>query len=64
MRQIFNKEAYEAPSTTMRVVLMEGNCMAASNDPVVHESNTSADITLQEGGDEIIFDGSWEAPKK
>ncbi len=60
MRQFFNKEAYEAPSTTMRVVLMEGNCMAASNDPVVHDSNTSADITEQVGGDDITFDTKWD----
>lgn len=62
MRQL-NKEIYEAPLTTRRVVMMEDGCMATSNTPVVHDDNTSADITKQEGGDDIFFqDIEWTKP--
>ncbi len=62
MRQL-NKETYEAPLTTRRVVTMESSCMAASNTPVVHDDNTSADITKQEGGSDILFpDVEWTKP--
>lgn len=49
MRQL-NKEIYEAPLTTRRVVTMESSCMAASNEKVVNElGDTKADINRQSG---------------
>lgn len=68
MRQ-FTKETYEAPLTTRRVVTMESSCMAASNEKVVHDYNTNADIEKQGGFDVnagmIEFgEGQWNAPTK
>ncbi len=60
MRQLINKEAYEAPLTTKRVVTMEGNCMAASGDPM-KESTVSITAGEQNDGKEFDFSGNgWE----
>lgn len=65
MRQL-TKEVYETPLTTKRVVTMESSCMAASNEKIVQEDNTSADITKQGGFDEgaITFgQDAWGSAK-
>ena len=66
MRQL-NKETYEAPLTTRRVVTMESSCMAASNEHVVYDENTKADINYQDGFENGIIDfstnDSWRVEK-
>lgn len=62
MRQL-NKETYEAPLTTRRVVTMESSCMATSNEHVVYDENTKADINYQDGNTngmiDFSSDNSW-----
>lgn len=47
-----SKTIYEAPTIHLKQVMMESDIMAASNDPVVIENDTHADIDQQGGWDE------------